>query len=124
MEYKVTANELKFIADTSSYMGSLEKSLYVIDAIKANKGQITSTILKDAQLQGTKGPGGTVDMLQFTYDMAEKGFTVKDALKMYKEEVTDPRLAEAYAVATLNVAGSGFSLKRMAQAKSEVSVTR
>ncbi|WP_173138072.1 RHS repeat-associated core domain-containing protein [Paenibacillus tritici] len=124
MNYKVTANELKFIADTGSYMGSLEKSLYVIDAVKSNKGKVTSNILKDAKLKVAKGPMGTVDMLQFTYDMSEKGFTVGEALKMYKEEVTDPRMAEAYATVTLNLVGSGFSLKRMAQAESKVSVTR
>lgn len=43
---------------------------------------------------------------------------------MYKEEVTDPRLAEAYATVTLNLAGSGFSLKKMAQGESKVSVTK
>lgn len=124
MSYEVTANELKFIADTASYMGSLEKSLYVIDAVKSNKGTVTSKILKDAKLQVAKGPMGTVDMLNFTYDMSEKGFTVSEALKMYKEEVTDPRLAEAYATVTLNLAGSGFSLKKMAQGESRVSITK
>ncbi|MBT2293581.1 hypothetical protein J7E73_31715 [Paenibacillus albidus] len=125
MEYSVTANELKFIAQTASYMGELETSLYVVDAVKKNKGIITAKILRDAKLPVTGGKvWGTVGGLQFTYDMADKGFTVEDALKMYKEEVTDPKMAEAYAAITVNVMTSGISLKRMGQAKSSTSSTR
>ncbi|OMF86246.1 hypothetical protein BK146_27790 [Paenibacillus sp. FSL R7-0333] len=123
MSYKVTANELKFIANTASYMGSLEKSLYFIDAVKLNQGKVTPEILKAAKLEA-KDPKQTATMLNLTYDMAEKGISVGEALRMYKEEVTDPRLAEAYATVTLNLAGSGFSLKKMAQGESKVSVTK
>lgn len=73
MSYKVTANELKFIANTASYMGSLEKSLYFIDAVKLNQGKVTPEILKAAKLEA-KDPKQTATMLNLTYDMAEKGY--------------------------------------------------
>lgn len=115
MKYKVTQNEYLFIAEMD--LKSVEKSLYILDSMIANKGKVTKELLNDKTLS-VKG----VEML-FDINYG-KGLSLYDADRLYQQEVVSPKRAEAWGLLGIKAlgGGGGFSLERKSSTPSKVEV--
>ncbi|MEK5446688.1 hypothetical protein [Paenibacillus sp. FSL R7-0331] len=87
MNYNVTKNEYLFIVDMG--LDSVEKSLYILDAIIANDGKVTKEILNDKTLSVK----GVAMIYHMNYEL---GMTLAQVDQMYQEEVILPKRAEAW----------------------------
>ncbi|MBT2293586.1 RHS repeat-associated core domain-containing protein, partial [Paenibacillus albidus] len=119
MSYNVTLNERRFLLSTG--LDDLEQALYILDSVKANKGKVTAKILKDAGLKG-----GSVDGVTMAYELSKKGLTIQQAEQMYRDEVTNQRLAEAYSLVGIGLTGVGnkSELKTQSSKQSKVTVVK
>ncbi|OMD81088.1 MULTISPECIES: hypothetical protein [Paenibacillus] len=124
MNYNVTADEYRFL--TSVGIPSLEQALYVLDAVKENKGKVTAGILKDAGLKVHKGflwtkIGGSVDGVAMVYALSTKGLSLAEAQEMYRQEVINPNMQQALGLAAMGFTNGMFSLSKKSSTPSTVS---